>query len=637
MYIPGIMPASYMQSTMRARKPLRVGTDIMRLTSSSPADKARHSTINVNDSVGLSAETASLQKLAAMQPSTQGRSFAVKGMTMTLNDNEDGTRTLLVQQKGQADQTFTFKGDGRLVQGKNGQMELVSGKEALSGGVLRAQSEGEVLLREDAKLVDTGKFSASVVSLGSGPATYTSSGGKTVYTGVFNESTITDTGEEASFFGLFDKATITVAGKGNFDGAYNESYVKGGRNGNIFHGSYAASEVRGDAGKDVFSGNFIRQSTLYGLDGDDTFNGIYANSTLDAGAGNDSIGQQATLVKNDAKKRYDVSATIMNSVIIGGEGDDTLTGVVTNSQADLGEGSDTTRGIYLDSIVDTGNGADTVTAYYSRNGKFITGNGDDSVSLATSVATNVDAGSGKNDVTFGVPEGDTGIMSTESGGSVSLKGMRFTEDGDESTATAFGAVEGNHVSADDAAGSVAVTAWVDGVKQIIESVKPVADEAGMNGLDPADKAALAEKAEKEAEAKKTAEESEKKQAEANAQDGRLEPQTGAGQTAQNTGAERAEAAALARAEQAAKEARDQKAVKEQRMQFAGVEGAEMADELIASDYYAVRLSQPQQADQDIAGSAQGRTGGWAAAPQEGSFVVQQKRRALQAYMQWASY
>ncbi len=393
MYIPGLMPASYMQSTMRAKKPLRVGTDIMRLTSSSPVDETRYGTINIKDSVGLSANAASLKKLAAMQPSAQGRTFEVKGMTLKLQESEDGTRTLLVQQKGQEDQTFTFTGDARLVQGKNGQMELVSGKEALSGGVLRAQSEGEVLLREDAKLVDTGKFSASVVSLGSGPATYTNSGGKTVYTGVFNESTITDTGEEASFFGLFEKFTITVAGKGNFDGAYNESYVKGGRSGNIFHGSYAASEVRGDAGKDVFSGNFIRQSKLFGLDGDDTFNGIYANSTLDAGAGNDSIGQQATLVKNDAKKRYDVSATIMNSVIIGGEGDDTLTGVVTNSQADLGEGSDTTRGIYLDSIVDTGNGADTVTAYYSRNGKFITGDGDDSVSLATSVASNVPAGS----------------------------------------------------------------------------------------------------------------------------------------------------------------------------------------------------------------------------------------------------
>ena len=642
MHIPGLAPASYMQSTMRARRPLRVGTDIMRLTSSSPVEQTRYNTINIKTEVSLSASEASLRKMAAMQPSAQGRTFEVKGMTMNLKDSEDGTRTLLVQQKGQADQTFTFKGDGRLMQGKNGQMELVSGKEALSGGVLRAQSEGEVLLREDAKLVDTGKFSASVVSLGSGPATYTSSGGKTVYTGIFNESTITDTGEEASFFGLFDKSTISVTGKGNFDGAYNESYVKGGRNGNIFHGSYAASEVRGDAGKDVFSGNFIRQSTLYGLDGNDTFNGIYANSTLDAGAGNDSIGKEATLVKNLDKKRYDVSATIKDSVIIGGEGDDTLTGVVINSQAELGEGSDTTRGIYRDSIVDTGNGADTVTAYYAHNGKFITGDGDDSVSLATSVATDVDAGTGENSVTFGVSEGDTMIMSTESGGSVSLKGMRFIEDGDESTATAFGVVEGNHVAADEFNGSVEVTAWVDGVKSILESARPEPDEAGKNGLEPADKAALVEKAEKEAEAKKTTEQAEKKEAEvkeaeAKAQAGRLEPQTGAGQTAQNTDAERAEAAALARAEQAARKARAQKALNETRMQFAGIEGEEAGDENVRSDYYAVRLSQPQQADQDIAGSDLGRTGGWAAAPKEGSPVLQQKRRALQAYMQQGAW
>ena len=638
MYIPPIAPASYMQSTMRAKKPLRVGTDIMRLTSSSPAEETRYSTINVNDTVNLSADSANLQKLAAMQPSAQGRRFEVKGMTMTLKDSEDGTRTLLVQQKGQADQTFAFKGDARLVQGRNGQMELVSGKEALSGGVLRAQSEGEVLLREDAKLVDTGKFSASVVSLGSGPATYTSSGGKTVYTGVFNESTITDTGEEASFFGLFDKSTITVTGKGSFDGAFNESYVKGGRNGNIFHGNYAGSEVRGDSGKDVFSGNFIRQSKLFGLDGDDTFDGIYANSTLDAGAGNDSIGQQATLVKNDVKKRYDVSATIMDSVVIGGEGDDTLTGVLNKAQVELGEGSDTTYGIYRDSVVDTGNGADTVTAYYAHNGKFSTGSGDDSVSLATSVTTDVDAGTGENKVTFGAPEGESMLMGVASGGSISLKGMRFIEDGVESTSTAFGVVEGNHVTADELDGSVTVTAWVDGVKQIMESARPTADDTSMKGLDPREKAALAEKAEQEAEAKKTAEEAEKKQAEEKAQAKRLEQQTGTAQPVQaNEVARVSEAVALARAEQAAKDERALKAEKEKRMQFAGIEGEEAGDAIVRSDYYAVRLMQPNQADQDIAASAYGRAGKWAPGAQEESPVLHQKRKALQAYMQWASY
>lgn len=637
MYIPAISPASFMQSTMRAKKPLRVGTDIMRLTSSSPVDETRHSTINITDSIGLSGSTESLQALAAMQPGTQGRSFVVKGMTMTLKDSEDGTRTLLVQQKGQADQTFAFTGDARLVQGKNGQMELVSGKEALSGGVLRAQSEGEVLLREDAKLVDTGKFSASVVSLGSGPATYTSSGGKTVYTGVFNASTITDTGEEASFFGLFDRATITVAGKGNFDGAYNESFIKGGRSGNVFHGSYAASEVRGDAGKDVFSGTFIRQSKLFGLDGDDTFNGIYAQTVLDAGAGNDSIGQEATLVKNDKDKRYDVSPTIMDSIIIGGAGDDTLTGVFRNSQSDLGAGSDLARGIYLDSTVDTGEGSDTVTAYYSRNGKFVTGGGDDSVSLATAVASNVDAGTGKNSVTFGVPEGEPMLMNTAEGGNKSLLGMRFIENEDESTATAFGAVQGNHVLADDAEGSVEVTAWVDGVKQILESAPAAADATRVNGVPPEEKAAQAEKAEKEAEAQRTAQEAAKKGAEAKAETKAVEQQTDTAQQVQNVEAARLrEAAALARAEQADEKERAHKALKDKRMQFAGIGGEGPEGEIGASDYYAVRLTQPGYTDQDIAGSAHGRTGRWLPEAHEVSPVTQQKLRALKAYMQQAS-
>ncbi|WP_027186968.1 calcium-binding protein [Desulfovibrio cuneatus] len=588
MYISGMMSASFTQASRRAKKPMRIGTELMPLTSSMGSAKNDARKVVAHDKLDLSGiDAKSLQALAAMQG--QERTFTVNNMTMTLKEDSDGSRTLLVKQKGQEDQTFTFTGDARLVQGKNGQMELVSGKEALSGGVLRAQSEGEVLLRQDAKVVDTGKFSASVVSLGSGPATYTSSGGKTVYTGVFNESTITDTGGEASFFGLFNKSTVSVTGMGNFDGAFKDSFVQGGKGGNTFHGSYASSEVRGDAGKDIFSGNFIHQSKLFGMDGNDIFNGVFSHSELDAGKGNDSIGREGMLVYNEVDKLYDLAATIMDSTIVGGEGDDTLNGVMARTQSDLGEGDNTAFGLYVDSTLTTGGGKDTVNALYGKNSKFVTGDGDDSLSIATAVGTEVDAGKGKNSVLFGVPEGEFMTMNTSTGSTVTMNDLLFSGSLVGPKADAFGKVEQNHVSAMDPKGETTVTAWVDGISHLLTSFAESPED-------------------EETKAQKEMEESYEKQ-----------------ETEQASGATSSHNA------QATEEALPEMTEKEKAIAAKAEEEAEWMRSH-ASNYYAVRFAQHNGAMQDINGEKDYYKP--KEFPVKDDIVVNKKRKALLAYGVW---
>ena len=470
-----MMTAAFNSRGRKASKPMRVGADLLPLDPAKRSPLPRIRTLNVVDEVDLFHTGSDKTHLLGRQ------TFDADGLTLKLGKNEDGERILEVFSGNGEKQTFLFTGDARLIKGKDGKMELVSGKDAFTGGVLRAQAEGDILLRENAKIVDTGEFSATVISLGQGPATYTSSGAKTTYLGNFTDSTITDTGGVASFFGYFDNSTITVFGRGDFDGSYTNSFIQGGRKGNTFVGVYRASEVRGDSEEDYFSGLFTKGSMLFGLDGDDKFNGVFDSSTLDCGKGRDIIGRDGTFAEDYSAMKIHVQATIANSTILGGEGNDVLRGIITNSQADLGEGHDSTSGVFVQSSVTTGSGDDNIAAFYASASTFSAGDGNDAVNLFTAVDSEVDAGKDKNEVKFGVSSGERVYMSAADGGRLYLNDMRFTENGLDSTAITFGGVYNNQVIHTDAEGEVKVITWVDGVQSIMEAVLQEASKERLAG------------------------------------------------------------------------------------------------------------------------------------------------------------
>ena len=416
------------------------------------------------DKVSLSPHAMQLHEASRVHSFSP--TFTAQGAKVSLVEGaaENGkTFTMLIQRAGKEDQVVSFSGDVRLSFDAEGNAVVKEGADALDNGVLKAQADGDVLIRTGASEVDSGKFSTTVVSLTSSAATYKGGAGETSYVGNFAKSTIEGGNGNNTFYGVFSASTIVggsgvnnfigdfsasllQGGKGDnsFKGTYTNAQIAGGNGTNTYEGRYAQTAIEGGAGVDNFLGDFISNSVLKGNAGNDVYTGNFAGSVLDGGAGDDLFGKEISLALNEDKSKYIINASLVDSTIIGGDGNDTVQGVHGNNNIDLGEGDNIATGMFIGSTIQSGNGNDSVKAYYLKDSTVNTGAGTNNLHIATSINSQIIGSSTSDSVTMGVAAGDESWeASLSSGGSVNMANMTIgdaTQGDSTENAVAFGSI-----------------------------------------------------------------------------------------------------------------------------------------------------------------------------------------------------
>lgn len=292
--------------------------------------------------------------------------------------NSDWKKMLVVKRQGQEVARFDYNDeDARLSRNADGSFSLVTGEAALENGTLKAQADGDILLRSSATKVDNGVYATTLISLSESAVNV--QGGS-----IYNR-----------YLGVFKEATIEGGtGKNLFEGFFTDSLLHGSDGKNEFIGSFAGSQLAGGSADDLFKGYFLQGTKLEGLAGNDTFSGFFFNSHIDAGEGDDRISADMTLLdgrigKEEAKYLY---ASIADTTIDTGSGDDSLEGVVQDSTVNLGEGNNRTRAVFLGTSIKSGSGNDRINALYAENSHFENGSGSNRITLQTAQGNNILAG-----------------------------------------------------------------------------------------------------------------------------------------------------------------------------------------------------------------------------------------------------
>ncbi len=243
----------------------------------------------------------------------------------------------------------------------------------------------------------------------------------------------------------------------------------------------------GGSGRDTLTGDGvdnrldggIGNDTLAGSGGDDTLDGGANDDTLDGGTGNDvaTYGSVATAIAATLNSAGTLTLSVAGNDrligiegLIGGTGDDTLTGDGVDNRLDGGAGSDTLTG---------GAGNDTLAGGFELTGvrdTLLGGLGDDTLTASTSTVLGVGDlldGGGDNDTLTGGARNDT--LDGGTGNDVANYG---------STATAIAATL-------DSAGTLTLTLVVGGTDVLIgiegliggSGNDTLTGDSGANGLD----------------------------------------------------------------------------------------------------------------------------------------------------------
>ncbi len=169
-------------------------------------------------------------------------------------------------------------------------------------------------------------------------------------------------------------------------------YALGGND--IVHGGGGDDIVYGDAGNDLLYGD-AGNDMLYGGDGNDTLCGGGGNDTIDGGGGVKDTASYADATSGVTVDLNITSAqdtggagidTILNiENLIGGSGDDVLTGNGLANTLLGGGGNDVLSGMDGNDTIDGGDGNDTIDGG-AGNDKLIGGNGTDTLSYASDTA-----------------------------------------------------------------------------------------------------------------------------------------------------------------------------------------------------------------------------------------------------------
>ena len=406
------------------------------------------------------------------------------------------------------------KDDMRLTWDSSGNPQILEGAEArVSGNVLKAQGNNEILIRVNAKDVEAGGGSV-VINLSDKKGKFSGGDGVT-YIGSYGKDTVIEGGKgNTNYAGYFKGAEIRhKEGPGTFSGVFAEMLIGGSSLGDSFSGYFSAVDIAGGDGKNSFGGMFLAGSSVAGGANDDRFNGRYVDSSLEGGEGNDTFGQGidlkgASVLSADGKvyshllqdggSYHGVSADFVDSSIIAGEGNNSVNSMVWGGKIELGSGNDEVRGSFIETNVNAGDGNDTIAAMYSENSMFDTGNGNDHLRLATARNNAVVTGEGSNSVSMGSNPGRTGVSDGSGlGGDSVLSRTTFSSkyelnkyrDGNMTIGIRFGELESNRLNAELGQNSVHVdngtgtqSLFIDNKRTMLEAPES-SEEAGESETD----------------------------------------------------------------------------------------------------------------------------------------------------------
>lgn len=294
--------------------------------------------------------------------------------------------------------SLQVKEDTRVVWGRDGEPQILTGRAAMTGGVLKAGGEDELLFRLSNCRVEAGQGTV-VYNLSNAAGTYSGGDGVT-YLGAYNGGTFTDTRGSVTFGGYFKGASFSgLTGLSSFSGVFEEvnADLKDGKA--TFSGYFSASAIIGSAERGTaMSGMFLNSCTVQGGDGDDMFSGRFINSSIDGGEGNNSFGDPGM----NLLRSLVAEADFVNAEVTAGSGRDSLHSVVWGGVFDLGGGDDTADGVFSQTTILAGGGRDTLNVDYATGTSFDTGDGDgDVIDIATGVNNTVSTGEGDNTVILG--------------------------------------------------------------------------------------------------------------------------------------------------------------------------------------------------------------------------------------------
>ena len=210
--------------------------------------------------------------------------------------------------------------------------------------------------------------------------TFTETTGKVTFGGYFNGASFSKLTGISEFSGVFEAAAVDLAdGKGSFSGYFSASAITGSADhGNTMDGIFLdACTIQGGDGDDTFNGRFIN-STIDGGEGDNSFGDMgmnlmrtltaeadFINSSVSSGAGRDNL-----------------RGVVWGGSFDLGDGDDSVDGVFSQTTISGGNGNDRLKADYANAAsFDTGRGDDVVDLTTAVNNTVTTGEGSNRVSM----------------------------------------------------------------------------------------------------------------------------------------------------------------------------------------------------------------------------------------------------------------
>lgn len=210
--------------------------------------------------------------------------------------------------------------------------------------------------------------------------TFTETTGKVTFGGYFNGASFSKLTGISEFSGVFEAAAVDLAdGKGSFSGYFSASAITGSADhGNTMDGIFLdACTIQGGDGDDTFNGRFIN-STIDGGEGDNSFGDMgmnlmrtltaeadFINSSVSSGAGRDNL-----------------RGVVWGGSFDLGDGDDSVDGVFSQTTISGGSGNDRLKADYANAAsFDTGRGDDVVDLTTAVNNTVTTGEGSNRVSM----------------------------------------------------------------------------------------------------------------------------------------------------------------------------------------------------------------------------------------------------------------
>lgn len=210
--------------------------------------------------------------------------------------------------------------------------------------------------------------------------TFTETTGKVTFGGYFNGASFSKLTGISEFSGVFEAAAVDLAdGKGSFSGYFSASAITGSADhGNTMDGIFLdACTIQGGDGDDTFNGRFIN-STIDGGEGDNSFGDMgmnlmrtltaeadFINSSVSSGAGRDNL-----------------RGVVWGGSFDLGDGDDSVDGVFSQTTISGGSGNDRLKADYANAAsFDTGRGDDVVDLTTAVNNTVTTGEGSNRVGM----------------------------------------------------------------------------------------------------------------------------------------------------------------------------------------------------------------------------------------------------------------